>query len=47
MCVLVCKKCEADIVLIVVLIWADVLLLEFKLSYSVYAIENKFKLKLM
>ena len=28
LCVLFCKKCEADIVLIVVLIWAHVLLLE-------------------
>ena len=30
LCVLICKKCEADIVLIVLQIWAHVLLLECK-----------------
>ena len=30
LCVLFCKKCESDIVLIVVQIWAHVVLLECK-----------------
>ncbi len=35
MCVVFCKKCEAENVLIVVLIWAEVLLLGCQISLIV------------
>ncbi len=35
MCVMFCKKCEAENVVIVVHIWAEVVLLECKVSLTV------------